>query len=135
NVLLGVQVQFSQGKPRTDGSIIYLPSISGVLTRDEFEAYCGIALHEAAHVAIGSLKPFKKYAAKGQLEADCLNAVLDVADESRIERFINRAWSLFQSSNVQAFNQAKASGAFQNGNPRWIVLCLGILLNRVASGQ
>ncbi len=131
--LLGVDVVFGTGQPRTDGYTVYLAPIAGALTDSQFRATCGIALHEAAHVAIGSVPHHQRYSRKGgtQLHASCFNAVIDVADETRLERHIRYAGSLFQDANSDSFGRAVKSGAFAGSDRVWAMLALGIFANRL----
>lgn len=130
NQMLGVSVTFTSGQPCTDGKTVTLPRITGAITQEEFEALCGVALHEAAHVAIGSVPVFQRYARRGCAHADAMNAVLDVADETRVEHLVSRAQLLFYSNANDAAKKALEADAFTKQHPRWIVLAGCIFLTR-----
>lgn len=93
------EILFDGGMPRTDGKRVFLPEKT-VHSLKEFQALCGIALHEVAHAWFGT--PGRM---KGMLRAysepdrplakECLNAVLDVADEVRLEGGFARGVELF----------------------------------------
>lgn len=131
---LGVRIDYTTGQPRTDGRTVYLPQITQPLTGGEFEALCGIAIHEAAHVWFDSCPRMARYAGSDRLRAACFNAVLDVADETRIEHFIPSARRLLRTSNLDAAARIRAKGALSAGDPVWAILAVGILENRVRSG-
>ena len=127
---LGVNVQFATGQPRTDGSTVYLPTITQALNEGEFAALCGIAIHEAAHVYFGSCPRMAQYATDA-LKAQCFNAVLDVADETRIEGFVSSAQKLLAQSNLSASRRIVDTDALRKGDPVWAVLAAGILWVRI----
>jgi hypothetical protein len=130
---LGVRVEFTTGQPRTDGSTVYLPAITAPLDSDEFAALCGIAIHEAAHVYFRSVPQHVRYASGSSLRAACFNAVLDVADETRICHFVPNAKRLLYISNKEAEARIIANDSLNNGDPVWAILAAGILFVRLGA--
>lgn len=126
---LNINVRFDSGQPRTDGETIYLPEITGTLNQRGFDAVCGVALHEAAHVYFESA-PVHKHFATTKLRAACMNAVLDVADETRMEFFIPSAKRMFEAANEDSARNIAAKRLIENGDPTFACLSLGILMNR-----
>lgn len=127
---LGVSVRFTTGKPRTDGHTVYLPQITGALTEAGFKSMCGIALHEAAHVYFDSCRPFNRYATT-ELKAACFNAVLDIADETRMENVIAHASQLFGFKNMEASTRIVKSKALLGNDKVWSILAGAMLSIRV----
>jgi len=95
------------GRACTNGSTIHLPLPQQIISAAYQEALCGIGCHEAAHIYYGSPPRFRSFVAEwdpstAQLAADCYNAVLDVADETRFERRFTLANRYFEASTSQA---------------------------------
>jgi hypothetical protein len=133
---LNVRIDYTTGQPRTDGRTVYLPAITAPLDVVEFAALCGVAVHEAAHVFFGSCSRMQWYADRNgptterALRAACMNAVLDVADETRVEWFVNSAEDLLRASNRDAAAKIVAADSLTNSDPVWAVLAAAILSAR-----
>jgi hypothetical protein len=63
--------------------------------------------------------------------AACFNAVVDVADETRIEGVIASARDLLRQSNMDADRRIVAADSMNNGDPVWAILAAGILCVRL----
>jgi hypothetical protein len=131
---LGIGVAYTTGQPRTDGTTIYLPQITTAITAAEFEALCGIAVHEAAHVYFNSVPMHVRFAQGDPRRAACFNAVLDVADETRIEFVFDRARRLLTTSNAEAAAKITSRDLTQ-ADPAWLCLAFGIVANRCNAGR
>jgi hypothetical protein len=131
---LGIKVAFIAGKPSTNGTDIALPPINNPIELAEFEAVCGTAIHEAAHVYFSTVPEMVKYAGGNRLRAACFNAVVDVADETRIEAVIN-AKKLLRRMNRHAERDILAADQLNKSDPVWAVLAVGILFNRNGRGN
>lgn len=120
---------------------ITLPGINGYQAQSEFETTCAIVIHEIAHVVYGSHSLFERYkGAKPRLWMDCLNAVLDIADETAIEvhesKYGNaRAGQLLVRSNVECSEQPGLLHTNHKNRDRsapahWRILATGIIKTR-----
>jgi uncharacterized protein YegL len=141
-----VKVEFSTGAPRTDGETVFLPDLKPK-TVLEFEASCGIALHEISHCKFNSMTGLVKYMTRHKLVAgldknakpkllttgeailrkEIFNVILDIADETRMERIDPtgyRTYQLFIVSNDMAFKRAFDAGRHKQGAaaPSWQIL-------------
>lgn len=136
---LGVTVDFAAGKACTNGTTIWLPPITKPLQQHEFESMCGTVIHEAAHVYFDSVPRHKSFIGSGpdqKLRAVCFNAVIDVADETRIERVIPNAKHLLLRGNEEAVWDIHKNNAFDLANgadPAWVALVQGILRVRLGN--
>jgi hypothetical protein len=128
---LDVEIICTIGQPRTDGRTVYLPQIDDPLDSRGFEALCGICLHECAHVYFRTCPQMGAYARGDALKQACFNAVVDVADETRLEFLIPSARRLFLTSNTEAQAKILAAGAIDNGDPVWAILAAGIMFVRL----
>ena len=99
NRKFNVTVRISSGAPCTDGRTIHLPALSEY-TDSEYFAVAGSALHETAHMHFGverlldrlSLVPYEHKA----LMHSCLNVVLDINHETRLEPLFDGAPMYFR---------------------------------------
>lgn len=143
---LGVNVTVGSGQNAcVDGSgNISLPDMNTYQTKEEFENTCATIVHEVAHVYFGSHSEFEtqsKYMRRDRLWMDCLNAVMDVADETGIGyaesvKGNHRPGELLVKSNIKAWNENYR--AFSDPNhplPHWQVLATGIIRASVSSRQ
>ena len=120
------------------GGVIQLPGMHTHQTQGQFAITCGTVVHELSHQFYGSHKHIDPI--RDRLEHDCLNAVLDVADETWISAWFDRAGNsrpgeLLTRGNEHALrDNAQAFADWQNpATHAWKVLCVGILgarLNR-----
>jgi hypothetical protein len=110
---------------------IQLPGMNTYQTAREFEVTCGVVVHELAHQFYGSHQLIDPNRAR--LEHDCLNAVLDVADETWVGAWFNAAGNgrptqLLESSGRDALR--RNTRAYTDWNDpathAWKVLCMGI---------
>ncbi|NUQ66613.1 MAG: hypothetical protein HUU20_29475, partial [Pirellulales bacterium] len=86
----GLQFVFRGRAACTDGKTVVLPA-AGTWEAPRFSDLCGLVLHELGHVYFNSPAFHKEIvdsypASKRPLAAMAVNAVLDVADETRIIR-------------------------------------------------
>jgi hypothetical protein len=138
---LNVEIDYTTGQPRTDGRTVYLPAITAPLDRAEFGALCGVAIHEAAHVYFGTCRQMEWYVRSGGVKGEealrqaCFNAVVDVADETRIEGVVYSAKSLLYASNRSADEKIAQGDGLTKGDPVWAILAAGILFARIGQGQ
>lgn len=105
----------------TDGRTVVLPAYE-IRDETDFHALCGIACHEIAHVWFRSLDQLARLLQQYPPEAAgrvqrALNAVLDIADETRFERAMPRARYLFATSREQILREALARGSFFRNPP------------------
>jgi len=103
------------GRACTDGTTIHLPRPGDATDRAHLDALLGIGCHEAAHVYYDTPRLFKKFVeahspGRQPLAAECFNAVLDVADETRFERRFVRAKEHFIASTTRAALDYLAAG-------------------------
>src|SRR3954468_3838409 len=93
-----------------EGNVVVLPD-RGVWDEEGLRALCGVAVHEVAHVAYDSLGALEGLLAEyGEAERplarDCFNALIDVADETRILRALPGAGPLLAASSDSALRAA-----------------------------
>lgn len=144
--MMGVQVTFAQGaSPQVDGTgKITLPTLDTYQTKEEFEDTCASVIHEIAHVWKGAHKLFADMLTgkpqRTKLFMECLNAVLDVANESQIgqdqaEKGNYRTEQLLVASNAHCWNNRKADFTDKTGRvpATWQILATGIIRTRVNS--
>jgi hypothetical protein len=135
---LGLKVQVDDGANACidANGVVYLPGMHSYQTADEFAVTCGTLVHELAHQFYRSHETIDPN--RSRLEHDCLNAVLDVADETWIDKWFLQAGNarpgqLLSQGNVAAWS--KNSQAFTDwtnaATHAWKILCLGILSARV----
>lgn len=140
---VSVNVSGSTTSPHVDASgTIHLPGLNGYQTKEEFEDTCATVIHEIAHVYFGSHALFESFKAiKPRLWMECLNAVLDIADEaamgaSQTAAGNPRAEQLMFQSNARAGNTApnlKPNPHKGKPNPapaHWRILATGIIRSR-----
>jgi hypothetical protein len=135
---LGLSVQVDDGTSAcidVNGTI-YLPGMSTFQTEREFECMCGTLVHELAHQFYKSHKLIDPN--RAALEHDCLNAILDVADETWIDGFFQklangRPGQLLTTSSHQALSANwKRYVDWSNASSHaWKVLCAGIFVTRL----
>ncbi len=70
------------------GGVVHLPQMSTYQTEPEFAVTCGTIVHELAHRFYQSHRLLQTK--RSRLEHDCLNAVLDVADETWVAEWFDR---------------------------------------------
>ena len=133
---LGIDVEYTTGAPRTNGTTIFLPKITGAITEADFLALCGTAVHEAAHVYFNSVPRHLDYidadSAAQELRAACMNAVLDVADETRMEWVLDpAARTLLKAGNHKADLDICTQGRINGSDPVWEILATAILMARL----
>jgi hypothetical protein len=117
---------------------INLPGMNTYQTQAQFEDTCATIIHEIAHVKLGSHEEFAKYAKwhTKRLFMDCLNAVMDVADETEIGRMElangnPRAEKLMLGANVRTMNKNRAKMTKPGEAPlHWQILATGIIKAR-----
>lgn len=95
------------GRACTDGNTIHLPFPRQIISAEYHDALCGIGCHEASHIYYHSPEHFRTFVSgwdpsTSRFAADCYNAVLDVADETRFERKFALACRYFEASTTQA---------------------------------
>jgi hypothetical protein len=131
--LLGLQVTVQDGASACiDASgTVYLPGMNNYQTPDEFAVTCGVLVHELSHQFYKSHEQIDPK--RSRLEHDCLNAVLDVADETWVSKYCelngnDRPAQLLDLSNNHAFvNGRDALIDWKNASTHaWKVLCFGI---------
>jgi hypothetical protein len=129
-----VEIRIEGETAYTDGRTIVLPG-RGVWNPEEFRALCGHATHELAHVWFNSnaelVKFLRRYPAqKAGLARACFNTVVDVADETRIERAFPGAAVLLAESSTSSLKQALVQGAITSSPPddptAWQILAAAI---------
>lgn len=135
---MGVNVRVdssSSGASVDSAGTIYLPDMDTYQTKEEFEGTCATVIHEVSHVVYGSHKEFANHAGKSRLWRDCLNAVMDVADETAIGQREHaagntRAEELLVRSNVRAASQPSLSSR-STAPAHWQILVNGIIRARI----
>ena len=156
---LGVTVRVVDGANPcvNDLGEIQLPGMDGYQTEKEFHGTLATVIHEVSHVWTGTHKAFKatikglqetRYTAgKGhkvskELFRDVLNAVMDVADETGIERFeINtrgneRPQELLVNNNVDIYNKRRKEFLDPAKTPPHLaILCAGGRIARKRSAE
>jgi Mg-chelatase subunit ChlD len=134
---LGLSVKINDGASACidANGTIRLPGMHTHQTAEEFAVTCGVIVHELSHQFYRSHSLIDPN--RSRLEHDCLNAVLDVADETWVDEWFRRAGNgrpgeLLQAINADAMRRnAKAFNDWSNPDTRaWIVLCIGILCAR-----
>jgi hypothetical protein len=134
---LGLNVTLDDGASACidKGGVIHMPGMSTYQTPAQFAVTCGVIVHELSHQFYGSHSLIDPN--RDRLEHDCLNAVLDVADETWVSEWFARLGNirpgeLLDASNADAF--CKNARHFSNWNDpsthAWKVLCIGILSAR-----
>lgn len=133
---LGLRVELADGSHAciNAGGVVQIPGMHTYQTADEFAVTCGTVVHELSHQFYGSHKMIDPNRAR--LEHDCLNAVLDVADETWIARWFERAGNkrpgyLLEKGNEAACYQSALSDWTDPATNAWRVLCVGILNARL----
>jgi hypothetical protein len=135
---LGIKVQIDDGASAcidADGAIT-IPGMSNYQTESEFQETCGVIVHEMAHQFYQSHKQIDP--ARSQLAHDCLNAVLDVADETWVDEYFQRYVSnrrpgellLHKGAEALRKHHARYSDWSNTATHAWKVLCVGIFLAR-----
>lgn len=132
---LGITIKLGDGIASTDGETVFLPRIKKPLDANEFTVMCGTCVHETAHVYYGSCKFQEDYSEGDTLRRACMNAVLDVADETRMERRLPGVVDLLHTANVKADADNAASNAFNDADPVWSCLAAGILWTRIGKAN
>ncbi len=95
---VGINVKVHEGSPRTDGDQIWM-DCRPCNTRREFQGRCGIVSHEAAHVLFDTPKQCRDWAKRIIRDTgadewlkfaahECCNVIVDIADETRMEKFM-----------------------------------------------
>lgn len=79
-----IRVQSGDGPSIDVNGVLHLPGMSGYQDADDFETTCGSIVHEMAHLWCRSHRELA--VRRTRLAMDCLNAVLDVADETALAR-------------------------------------------------
>lgn len=129
---LGLSVNFAYGHGAyVDANGVTLPRITKPLDADEFTHVCGVAVHEVSHVYYRSLDFQEDYAKGDTLRRACMNAVVDVNDETRMESRLPGTTDLLRAVNAKADADNDAANAFTKGDPVWACLAAGILWNRI----
>jgi len=138
-----IKVQAGDGPAIDVSGTLYLPGMSGFQTAAEFEQTCGSIVHEMAHLRAGSHLLLR--VKRERLAADCLNAVLDVADETALAlKFgkigITRPGDLLRAGNARYLTWTKGDSPkvwdWTSTNPtpiHWRVLAGGIILTRLGA--
>lgn len=103
------------GRACTNGDTIHLPRPRNAKDRSHLLALLGVGCHEAAHVYYDAPRVFKKFIdahspGRQPLAAECFNAVLDIADETRFERRFPRAKDYFVASTTLAACDCLSAG-------------------------
>lgn len=130
---MGLNVKIEDGaSPCIDANgVVRLPGMNTYQTEKEFEITCAAIVHELSHQfyeSHGQIDPNRS-----RLEHDCLNAVLDVADESGIAHWFaeagnKRPGDLLDFANTHTLNTNNALFNWNNpGAEAWKILCTGIL--------
>lgn len=138
---LGLQVQVVDGQSACidSGGTVQIPGMSTYQTPQEFSLTCGTIVHELAHQFYGSHKQIDP--ARSRLEHDCLNAVLDVADESGVEQWCSSAFGnkrpgeLLANGNHAAHLRDDIYEWKTLDDAAWRILCTGILKARLPAGK
>lgn len=125
-----------------DYGVITLPPMDNYQTQAEFENTCASIIHEISHV-LYSTNVFFTNDVKGKsaLYRDCLNAVMDVADETAISKYEisrhnARCEQLLVQSNVHSMNTDEElqpdRGQFGSNKPpaHWRILCTTLIKAR-----
>lgn len=137
---LGLNVSIDNGARAAinkDGAIT-LPGMNTYQTAQEFAETCGTVVHEMAHQFYSSHKLIDPK--RSRLEHECLNAVLDVADETWISKWFEDAGNKRPGELLTRGNQsALAGGALFDWNNTethlWKILCTGILDARLTRNR
>lgn len=140
----GVQVEFGgTGAPCTDGTKVTMPDCSTrMLKQEEFEAVCGIAIHELSHCLFESVPMMKAFIDDmkrrpekwpEELSQACFNAAIDVQDESRIEywdrlRMSNRSAELLAIAAADTLRRSTVKNVFRDAsqNTVWQALVINM---------
>jgi hypothetical protein len=109
--MTGVDIHLHDGPPRTDGKRVWLDG-SPCESERHFEGRCGTGNHEIAHVFFETPQNMKGWAQKVAKKHDaewatfaafeCLNVVMDIADETRMERVFPQMARAFRTQNLLA---------------------------------
>jgi hypothetical protein len=125
----------------TDGRTVVLPA-AGLWEESDFCALCGIACHEISHVWFHSVDQLPRLLKEYPWEAGArvqraMNAVMDVADETRFARAMPRAEHLFEAAREQVLHEAMAAGSIAAAPPANVpedhLLAVAILWTRSRS--
>lgn len=130
---LGLKVHIEDGSPCIDAAgTIRLPDMNTYQTAEEFAVTCGVLVHEMAHQFYNSHSQIDPN--RSRLEHDCLNAALDVADETWISKWFDvrqntRPGELLTGSNESSVtaNWKQYTDWANDATHAWKVLCAGIL--------
>ena len=131
---LSVTVEAGQSAAINGQGVITLPDMDRYQTQSEFELTCGTIVHELSHQFYGSHEHFAN-SKNDRFFRDCLNAVLDVADETWIDRWFVTTWQnarpgdLLHKGNWDA-KWNKDWKPKNDGNDAWRILCFGIVAAR-----
>jgi hypothetical protein len=135
---MGLKVQVEDGASACIDSagVVRLPGMNTYQSEHEFEVTCGVVVHELAHQFYKSHQQID--AQRSRLEHDCLNAVLDVADETWVGHWFQRSGNvrpgeLLFIANADALSRNwKAYTDWGNAaSHAWKVLVVGILAARL----
>lgn len=113
---------------------VHLPAMNTFQSPEQFEITCGTIVHELAH------QFYKSHALidpkRSRLEHDCLNAVLDVADETGIDQWFAASGNARPGRLLELGNRSAIQDRLHDWDDQttdlWKVLCTGILLSRIA---
>ena len=134
---MGLRVQVVDGASACidAGGTISLPGMDTFQTAEEFDVTCGVLVHELSHQFYGSHRTIDPQ--RSRLEHDCLNAVLDIADETWLGEWFNRAGNgrpaeLLDKSGEHALrtNYNAYADWSRPETHAWKVLCVGIFAAR-----
>ncbi|WP_413936947.1 hypothetical protein [Nitrospira sp. BLG_1] len=124
----GVDIRVRKGKPKTDGKTVWL-DCEPCKNETEYLIRTGDADHEIAHAWFESWqhlgdKPKTMAALLGDIQMDwlmheCMNVVVDVHDESRMEKLIPGTQAALRTGNLYAGAMVyeKLTEAYRNGTP------------------
>lgn len=117
---------------------ITLPKMNTFQTAEQFAITCGTLVHEMAHQFYGSHKYIDPK--RSRLEHECLNAVLDIADETWVSRYFDNAQNtrpgqLLTAGNLDALDQSALHDWTNKASHLWKILCTGILDARIIKNR
>jgi len=137
---LGLRVKVEDGANAAinKAGTITLPGMSNYQTEEQFAVTCGTVVHELAHQFYESHKLIDPQ--RSRLEHDCLNAVLDVADESWIAHYFatlqlnQRPGQLLDAGNLDALKKPQVDRLYDwndTSSHAWKLLVTGLLAARL----
>ena len=140
----GVDIRVRQGEPATDGKTVWL-DCTPCKDQTEYLVRTGDADHEIAHAWFGTVPALKGRAAeiaksfgKPELEwlaHECLNVVVDIHDETRMEKLIPGVAEALRIGNLMAGKRIYDSYS-QKGGTNWRDhLMIGIVASRCGSAR